>query len=186
MVNIGTFNFYVRSKELFHAHFGAFRENDCQRNKAARGDSKQLVPRELRGDAADTQPPLSSCGRPSVSCQPLKGPRPGASLRAVPRAHPASQPAEKKTSGLQAEAGPVLRMWVVGTPCTVGPPGGCCPRVRAQLGRGLPGPTGSLLATPAPRWPEGRAPTCPWHWAGGRARSRAGPGTSCCPDIAGL
>ena len=26
LVNIGTFNFYVRSKELFHAHFGAFRE----------------------------------------------------------------------------------------------------------------------------------------------------------------
>ena len=122
-------------KSCFMLILGHSEKMIARKNKAARGDSEQLVPREQRRDAAATQPPLSPCGQPSVSCQPLKGPRPRASLRAVPRARSASQPAENKAFGLQAGAGPVLRMQVAGTPCAVGPLGGRCPRVGAQRPR---------------------------------------------------
>lgn len=74
LINIGTFNFYVQSKELLHAHFGHSKEMIARKIIPPGQFGAISFPGRGRVMPAATQLPFVGCARSSVSCQRLKDP----------------------------------------------------------------------------------------------------------------
>lgn len=162
---------------MFHAHFGGIQRNDCQENKAARGDAEQLVPRSGGGRGSHTAV-FRPCGRPSVSCQPLKGPSPG--LLSGPflelLAPPASR--QKRKPWSPGRGRPGIRMQA-GTACAMGP---------WAAAVSVSEPSVDVASRPAGQpssLAEDRSPRVPGVGREGVQGPRPGPGMSRCPDSAG-
>lgn len=74
LINIGTFNFYVQSKELFHAHFGHSKEMIARKIMLLEQFRAISFPGRGTVMPAATQLPLSPRGGHLSAVSRLKGP----------------------------------------------------------------------------------------------------------------